>query len=134
MISKMLQILGLQPRISKVSRSLEQFFLTVGQNNFGNKIPFLNMRFHNVLLPMILFFRRLLRFGHHNVQICELQISDFSLFWGTPFITKCQESFWQMTILSITYQTSRSFWLNLKDKRQISSFHSELCNKHLRTG
>ena len=24
------------------SRSLEQFFLTVGQNNFGNKIPFLN--------------------------------------------------------------------------------------------
>ena len=22
------------------SRSLEQFFLTVGQNNFGNKIPF----------------------------------------------------------------------------------------------
>jgi hypothetical protein len=33
-ISKFLQILGLQPRISKV-------FLTVGQNNFGNKIPFL---------------------------------------------------------------------------------------------
>ena len=24
------------------SRSLEQFFLTVGQNNFGNKIPFLS--------------------------------------------------------------------------------------------
>ena len=24
------------------SRSLEQFFLTVGQNNFGNKIPFLH--------------------------------------------------------------------------------------------
>ena len=23
----------------KISRSLEQFFLTVGQNNFGNKIP-----------------------------------------------------------------------------------------------
>ena len=38
MISKILQILGLQPRISK---SLEQFFLTVDQNNFGNKIPFL---------------------------------------------------------------------------------------------
>ena len=32
MISKILQILGLQPRISN-------FFLTVGQNNFGNKIP-----------------------------------------------------------------------------------------------
>ena len=23
-----------------LSRTLEQFFLTVGQNNFGNKIPF----------------------------------------------------------------------------------------------
>jgi hypothetical protein len=32
-ISKILQILGLQPRISKV-------FLPVGQNNFGKKIPF----------------------------------------------------------------------------------------------
>ena len=41
-ISKTLQILGLQPRISKVfSRSLEQFFPTVSQNNFGNKIPIL---------------------------------------------------------------------------------------------
>jgi hypothetical protein len=33
-----------QPSASNVksfSRSLEQFFLTVGQNNFGNKIPFL---------------------------------------------------------------------------------------------
>ena len=39
MISKFLQILGLQPfKIS--SWSLEHFFLTVGQNNFGNKIPF----------------------------------------------------------------------------------------------
>ena len=26
---------------AKILRSLEQFFLTVGQNNFGNKIPFL---------------------------------------------------------------------------------------------
>ena len=40
-ISNFLQILGLQPRISKVfPRSPEQFFLTAGQNNFGNKIPF----------------------------------------------------------------------------------------------
>merc|ERR1711997_1210896 len=40
-ISKFLQILGLQPRISKffsITRTF--FFLTVGQNNFGNKIPF----------------------------------------------------------------------------------------------
>ena len=37
MISKNLQILGLQPRISKA-------FLTLGQNNFGNKIPFFNAK------------------------------------------------------------------------------------------
>ena len=36
MISKNLQILALQPR--SFSQSLEHFFLTVGQNNFGNKI------------------------------------------------------------------------------------------------
>ena len=29
----------IQPRIPSFSQSLEQFFLTVGQNNFGNKIP-----------------------------------------------------------------------------------------------
>ena len=34
MSSIFLQILGLKPQIS---RSIEQFFLTVGQNNFGNK-------------------------------------------------------------------------------------------------
>ena len=40
MISKILQILGLQPRISKKnSQPLEQFFLKVDQDNFGNKIP-----------------------------------------------------------------------------------------------
>ena len=39
-ISKIVIILELQSRISKVfSQSLEQFFLTVGQNNFGNEIP-----------------------------------------------------------------------------------------------
>ena len=41
MISNNLQILSLQPRISKVSQSPNQFFLKEGQNNFGNKIPFL---------------------------------------------------------------------------------------------
>ena len=40
MISKILQILGLQPRVFKsFSGSLEQFFLTIGQSNFGNRIP-----------------------------------------------------------------------------------------------
>ena len=36
---------NLQEQVKKVfyfSRSLEQFFLTVGQNNFGKKIPYLS--------------------------------------------------------------------------------------------
>ena len=42
MISKILKIPGLQPQISNVfPLSLEHFFLSVGQNNFGNKIPFI---------------------------------------------------------------------------------------------
>ena len=40
-IPKILQILGLSASNCKsFSQSVEQFFLTVGQNNFGNKIPF----------------------------------------------------------------------------------------------
>ena len=43
MISKCLQTFGLQPQISKVFHDhylgQEQFFLTVDQNNLGNKIP-----------------------------------------------------------------------------------------------
>ena len=39
--SSNLSLFSLQPRIPKVlSQSLEQLFLTVGQNNFGNKILF----------------------------------------------------------------------------------------------
>ena len=54
MISKILQILGLQPWISKVfSRSLEQFFLTVGQNNFGKKIPINVQRKIQILSPYL---------------------------------------------------------------------------------
>ena len=33
-------------------RSLEHFFLTVGQNNFGNKIPFL---FNELAVSLLLF-------------------------------------------------------------------------------
>ena len=45
LISKFLQIIGLQPRI--FLNSIEQFFLTVGQNHFENKIPFLKIQFSN---------------------------------------------------------------------------------------
>ena len=39
MISSFLEILDLQPRNSKVFLDHKTIFLTVGQNNFGNKIP-----------------------------------------------------------------------------------------------
>ena len=43
------QIFGLQPWISKVfSGSLDQFFLTVGLNNFGNKIPCICTGFYGI--------------------------------------------------------------------------------------
>ena len=38
-ISKFLQILGLQPRISKVFSVIRTFFCHGRYNNFGNKIP-----------------------------------------------------------------------------------------------
>ena len=60
MISKFLQILGLQPRIFKsFSRSLEQFFLTVGQINFGNKIPvsFISHYYLQTFFMKTIFFR-----------------------------------------------------------------------------
>ena len=34
----------------RFSRSLEHFFLTVGQNNFGNKIPFISCKTHLVFV------------------------------------------------------------------------------------
>ena len=40
MISKILHSRPLALNFKSLSWSLEQFFLTVGQNNFGNKIPY----------------------------------------------------------------------------------------------
>ena len=40
MISNILQIFRIQSQFQKFFSITKQFFLTVGQNNFGNKIPF----------------------------------------------------------------------------------------------
>ena len=47
------------------SRSLEQFFLTVGQDNFGNKIPFLD----GINLSQIIF----LGLGHRITACPKLE-------------------------------------------------------------
>ena len=49
MISKNFQILTFSREFQKSSRSLKQFFLTVGQNNFGNKIPNWNPAYNQIL-------------------------------------------------------------------------------------
>ena len=41
---KILRSLDQPSNFNFFSRSLEQFFLTIGQNNFGNKIPFLRSK------------------------------------------------------------------------------------------
>ena len=55
MISKFLEILGLEPRFSKDF----SIFLTVGQNNFGKKIPFTKVftfrDFSRTVRPMAIF-------------------------------------------------------------------------------
>ena len=64
MILKLLQILGLQPRISKK-------FLTVGQNNFGNKIPF-RLGFSFFIFRFLKFKARNLFFAQDHKYTCAL--------------------------------------------------------------
>ena len=59
----------------KLLRSLEQFFLTVGQNNFGNKIQFF---FHLMTIFLLLFFE----------SRCSSMSTFFSIFLG--FCWCCQ--------------------------------------------
>ena len=44
---KLLKFEAVGREFANILRSLEQFFLTVGQNNFGNKIPFTNLKLVN---------------------------------------------------------------------------------------
>ena len=62
MISKILQILSLQLKFQKFSRSIKHFFLTVGQNNFGNKIPYLRNKYLEVNWGLITMLLKLLEF------------------------------------------------------------------------
>ena len=50
MISKILQILNLQPEFQKFFSITGTIFLIVGQNNFGNKIKFLMTHMFSVYI------------------------------------------------------------------------------------
>ena len=72
MISNILQILDLQSRTSNIfAWSLEDLFLTVGQNNFGKKIP-------RLLLPTILFIAPKRPSSLGNVSTYETDIKRIS--------------------------------------------------------
>ena len=68
--------------------SLEQFFLTVGQNNFGNKMPFLYAQ----MVLVSTFFQMFIALGRYNFgfgQFHHLRIEDlqnFSTFFGSVSI------------------------------------------------
>ena len=67
MILKILQILGLQPQISKVFLDHKNIFITVGQNNFCNKIPLLpNVYFITEFLCLALFSSKILTNFENN--------------------------------------------------------------------
>ena len=51
------------------SRSLEQFFLTVGQNNFGNKIPILSFHIHEFKYLYIWFWVTKDQWKSHSISI-----------------------------------------------------------------
>ena len=86
MISKFLKILGLQPRISKdFSRSLEQFFLTVGQNDFGNKTP-LHTHVYKRTKGFKVGLMILRTFGGHEVTNNFVFRAKFKCFLAADFI------------------------------------------------
>ena len=82
-ISKFLQIRGIQPRISKnfLHHYLEQFFLTVGQNNFGNKIPIpVFVRLFNIFLGMLIR-REVFSFPQIFLNIFTIHLTKTSSFF-----------------------------------------------------
>ena len=77
MISKSFQILGLQPRISNFFSIARTTFLTVCQNDFGNKITFL------LKLQFLISSRSQMLYGSHRWKWKQYNCAiDWSLLWG----------------------------------------------------
>ena len=91
MISKILQILGLHSasNFKRFSRSLEHFFfLTVGQNNFGNKIPL-----------------------HTQKKYLHMKYKYVRYLWTLPFILTTEFGSWPEIIINSL--TNRHSYLNM---------------------
>ena len=83
MISKILQILGFQPRISKVFLDHWKNFLTVGQNNFGKK----NINFvSKIILTFYHWNKKILTVGQNNFwnKIPFLIFHNIYQIWSLP--------------------------------------------------
>ena len=104
MISKFLQIRGIQPRISKnfLHHYLEQFFLTVGQNNFGNKIPIpVFVRLFNIFLGMLIR-REVFSFPQNFSEYLHNSFNkDFFFFFITDDITYFLHRIFQAMVVQV---------------------------------
>ena len=76
----------------KFSQSLKQFFLTVGQNNFGNKIPFSDgeklLKFEDHQSPRLFHF-----YSYHEVRLRTffyIVLMIYYFFFIEKNIWKCQ--------------------------------------------
>ena len=70
-------------KFQSFSRSLEQFILTVGQNNFGNKIPFLGSRLLEKKILQVFFWLHKKEVGKMLSSLKKLIYADFSGFLVT---------------------------------------------------
>ena len=91
------------------SRSLEHFFLTVGQNNFGNKIPF--ALFSLFLLPTFSFF----------------------FLWHTPFSVSLQHLLLRLNWIMWLISSWEKLWILLKSLKKLSRSGNSLWQMSLWT-
>ena len=75
------------PNFKSFFRSLEQFFLTVGQNNFGNKIPFPYAPFSCSQIHKLHHFD--INWSHHFSFSAHSDSSQFYLCTSVSVIEKC---------------------------------------------
>ena len=96
--------------LKSFSRSLEQFFLTVGQNNFGNKIPIFTLLFP--FQKGVTFYKFLRSFFFQMKEKNEDWFAWLSLLfhfscWATQLNTQLMLGFWNST--SSCFTNERAF-------------------------
>ena len=90
LVISFLQILGIRPRFSKVSLDqYNNFYLTVGQNNFGNKIPKTKQFFFKIIYIFFQISRRLHVLSYYSFLFKHCLIGNsICLFLMTGILNK----------------------------------------------